>query len=850
MNALTGMTTSPDTGLTGRSKTSTSMSIEGMSCASCTGRVERAILALDGVVSATVNLATERVDIQFDRSVPNIRPVIEAIEAQGYSIRKETVSLSVQGMSCASCVGRVEKRLMQLAGVQAAYVNLATEKVDVEIATGAVNPSQLMAAIADAGYKAELADAQGALRDHNHHQEREKKTSNAGRTALVAAVLALPVFILEMGSHIIPGMHEWIASTIGTKTSWYLQFVLTTAVLFGPGRVFFAKGVPALLRGSPDMNALVALGTGAAYAYSAVATFTPGLLPAGTVNVYFEAAAVIVVLILTGRYMEARAKGKTGDAIRQLMSLQARHARIIRNDTPMDITIEQVRVGDKVQVRPGERLPVDGTVVEGESYVDESMVTGEPVPVLKHSGLPVIGGTLNKTGAFQFEATKVGSDTLLSQIIQMVERAQGSKLPIQALVDRVTTVFVPLVMAAALVTFLIWLVVGPAPALGFALVNAVAVLIIACPCAMGLATPTSIMVGTGRAAAMGVLFRKGDALQSLCDATTVALDKTGTLTKGRPELTDFVVANGFDEARILGLIASVESQSEHPIAEAMVSAANARGAVLAKATDFSAEPGLGVAATVDGCKVHVGADRYMQQLGLDITPFEDAAQRLGDDAKTPLYASVDGQLAAIVAVADPIKDGTRAAIDALHAKGLKVAMITGDNRHTANAIARELGIDHVSAELMPNGKVEAIQALQAGQPSEKQRVVFVGDGINDAPALAQADVGIAIGTGTDIAIESADVVLMSGDLRGVPNAVAISMATIRNIRQNLFWAFIYNIVLIPVAAGVLYPAFGVLLSPIVAATAMAASSVCVLGNALRLKRFTPALPTGDEQSTI
>lgn len=845
-----GVVTNSESRFSGVPATSTSLRVEGMSCASCTGRVERAILALDGVASATVNLATERVDIRFDHTAPDISPVSEAIAAQGYRVRKDNISLSVQGMNCASCVGRVEKRLQQVAGVNAAHVNLATERVDIEIAEGAVSTFELIAAIADAGYEAKPADAHGIRPDHDRHEVREREISAIARTALIAAVLALPVFIVEMGSHIIPGMHEWIASTIGIKTSWILQFVLTTAVLFGPGRVFFSKGVPALLRASPDMNALVALGTSAAYGYSVVATFTPWLLPADTVNVYFEAAAVIVVLILTGRYMEARAKGKTGEAIRRLMNLQAKHARVVRNGIPIDITIEQVLVGDKVQVRPGERLPVDGTVVEGQSYVDESMVTGEPVPVLKDAGAQVIGGTLNKTGAFQFEATTVGTDTVLAQIIQMVEGAQASKLPLQAVVDRVTHVFVPLVMAAAVVTFLIWLFAGPSPALGFALVNAVAVLIIACPCAMGLATPTSIMVGTGKAASMGVLFRKGDALQSMCDTTTVALDKTGTLTCGRPELTDFVVANDLDELQILGLIASVETQSEHPVAEAIVSGANSRGALLAETTDFSAEPGLGVAATVDGLKVHVGADRYMRQLGLDITRFADTAQGLGESAKTPLYASVDGKLAAIIAVADPIKDGTVAAIRALRDKGLKIAMMTGDNRHTANAIATELGIDHVIPELMPDGKVDAIKALQSDQHLNPQRVVFVGDGINDAPALAQADVGIAIGTGTDIAIESADVVLMSADLRGVPNALAISFATIRNIRQNLFWAFVYNAILIPVAAGVLYPAFGILLSPMVAASAMAASSVCVLGNALRLKRFNPPLPIGGEQQAV
>ena len=650
-------------------------------------------------------------------------------------------------------------------------------------------------------------------------------------------MLALPVFVLEMGSHMIPGMHEWVASTIGIQQSWYLQFVLTLLVLAIPGWRFYEKGFPALFRLGPDMNSLVAVGTAAAFGYSMVATFAPSLLPAGTVNVYYEAAAVIVALILLGRFLEARAKGRTSEAIKRLVGLQAKEAHVLRDGRIVDIPINDVAQGDIVEVRPGERVPVDGEVTEGRSFVDESMITGEPIPVEKAEGSTVVGGTVNQKGALTLRATAVGGQTMLAQIIRMVEQAQGSKLPIQAVVDKVTLWFVPAVMLAAVLTFLVWLVFGPSPALSFALVNAVAVLIIACPCAMGLATPTSIMVGTGRGAEMGVLFRKGEALQLLKDAKVVAVDKTGTLTEGRPVLTDLEIADGFDRNQVLAKVASVESRSEHPIARAIVESAVEGGIALPTMTDFDSVTGMGVRATVDGARVEVGADRFMRELGLDVSGFARTAERLGNEGKSPLYAAIDGRLAAIIAVADPIKSSTPAAIAALHQLGLKVAMITGDNARTAQAIAKQLGIDEVVAEVLPEGKVEAVRRLKATHG----QIAYVGDGINDAPALAEADVGLAIGTGTDVAVESADVVLMSGNLQGVPNAIALSKATIGNIRQNLFWAFGYNTALIPVAAGVLYPAYGVLLSPIFAAGAMALSSVFVLGNALRLRRFQPPL---------
>ncbi|MFY4009334.1 heavy metal translocating P-type ATPase [Achromobacter denitrificans] len=812
-----------------------SLPIEGMTCASCVGRVEKALKAVPGVNKASVNLATERADITFE-SAPDVAAAVQAVQKAGYTVTETTIELSVTGMTCASCVGRVEKALKAVPGVSNASVNLATERASIT-AAGGVPANALIQAVAKAGYEARPLSAESSHTDAvAERQAAELKSLK--RALTVATVFALPVFILEMGAHIVPAFHHVIAETIGTQNSWYLQFVLASIVLFGPGLRFFQKGIPALLRGAPDMNSLVAVGTSAAYAYSVVATFAAGLLPAGTVNVYFEAAAVIVALILLGRYLEARARGNTSEAIKRLLGLQAKTARVVRDGATLELAIEDVVTGDLIEVRPGERIPVDGEVVEGNSYIDESMISGEPVPVEKTPGAEVVGGTVNQNGALTFRATKVGGDTLLAQIIRMVEQAQGSKLPIQAMVDRITMWFVPAVMAAAVVTFIIWLTFGPEPALTFALVNAVAVLIIACPCAMGLATPTSIMVGTGRAAQMGVLFRKGEALQSLKDAKVVAVDKTGTLTKGRPELTDLIVAPGFERSAVLGKVATVEAKSEHPIAQAIVDAARAENIALGTISQFESITGFGVSARVDGDLVEIGADRFMRELGLSVESFGSDAARLGDEGKTPLYAAINGKLAAMIAVADPIKETTAAAIRALHELGLKVAMITGDNRRTGEAIARQLGIDEVVAEVLPDGKVAAVQRLK----QQYGPIAYVGDGINDAPALAEADVGLAIGTGTDIAIEAADVVLMSGDLGGVPNAIALSKATIRNIKQNLFWAFAYNVALIPVAAGLLYPVNGSLLSPVFAAGAMALSSVFVLSNALRLRRFTAPFP--------
>jgi Cu+-exporting ATPase len=737
-------------------------------------------------------------------------------------------------------VGRVDRALAAVPGVQSVAVNLATETATITLDDHSITAAQLADVSTEAGYPAVSADPEQArLTDARKVDE----ARSLARSTLFAAALALPVFILEMGAHMVPAFHHFIADTIGMQTSWIIQFILTTLVLFGPGRMFFVKGLPALFKGAPDMNSLVALGTGAAWTYSVVATFLPTLIRADVRAVYFEAAAVIVVLILLGRLLEARAKGRTGAAIKALMGLQTRQARVMRDGKLVATDVDALVVGDIVTLRPGERVPVDGTVIEGSSPVDESMMTGEPLPVVKATGDALTGGTVNGQGGLTFAATRVGKDTTLAQIIRMVTDAQGAKLPIQDVVDRVTLWFVPAVLALALLTVAVWLIVGPDPTL--ALVAGVSVLIIACPCAMGLAVPTSIMVGSGRAAEMGVLFRKGAALQQLADVSVIAFDKTGTLTEGKPHLTDLVLADGFDHADVLRLAAAVEAKSEHPIAEAIVTAARAEGLDDADVSDFRAIAGFGVSALVDGRRVLIGADRLLVRDSVETGTLAATETELAQRGRTALFVAIDGQAAAVIAVADPVKPSSASAIAALKATGLKIAMITGDKRETAEAIALEMGIDHVVAGVLPDGKVAALDQLRA-----QGKIAFVGDGINDAPALAHADIGIAIGTGTDVAIETADVVLMSGDLRGVVNAVAISQATMRNIHQNLGWAFAYNIALVPVAAGVLYPVFGLLLSPVFAAAAMALSSVSVVSNALRLRRLNPSLQQASQRPQV
>src|SRR5690554_511000 len=802
--------------------------VSGLTCAGCVRRATQAIEKAGGVTEASVNLANEQAKV-VGTSALAAEDIAAQLKQAGYPARTEHFEFNLTGMHCASCVSKVEQALATEIGVISARVNLAAETASVESLAGMVSTKQLMAASKRAGYEAKLKS------ENRSDAEAEKAIvlHSLQVSFWFALVLTLPVFLLEMGSHFIPAVHSWVQHTLGQTLNWNIQFVLTTLVLAVPGWRFYKIGIPALFRGSPDMNSLVAMGTLAAWAFSTIATYAPSLLPAGTQHVYFEAAAVIVTLILLGRVLEARAKGRTGDAIKHLLSLQGNTARVRLNFELSEINIDELEVSMEVEMRTGERIAVDGRIIDGQSYVDESMLTGEPDPVNKKPGDELVGGTVNKNGALVYQVTKVGADTVLAQIIRMVEQAQGARLPVQALVDKVTAVFVPVVIGLALLTFIIWLVFGNSPALTFALVNAVAVLIIACPCAMGLATPVSIMVGTGRAAEIGVLFRKGESLQTLRNAKVIALDKTGTLTRGEPELTDLHTTEGFEHDILLATIAAVEQQSEHPIADALVKAAAAKNLILPTVENFQSLTGLGVQANVNNELILIGADRLLSQHDIEVTPFANLASQLASEGKSPLYVAVDGKLAAIVAVADTLRDTTKAAIAAMHQQGLTVAMLTGDNKRTADAIAKLLSIDHVVAEVMPEGKVAAIQNLRETYGT----VAFVGDGINDAPALAEADIGIAIGSGTDVAIESADVVLMSADLQGVVHASTISHATIRNIKQNLFWAFAYNACLIPVAAGILYRDFGVLLSPMLAAGAMALSIVFVITNALRLRQI-------------
>lgn len=808
--------------------------VRGMTCAGCAGRVERGVAKVPGVTQATVNLVTSEVIVQLSQPVA-LTSLVEAVESSGYQVPLHGYDYAVSGMNCGSCVGRIEKALAQSPIAISYQVNLATKQAHVQLLAGE-DPEIISQWLTEHNYPAKLlADNERKADDLNTRQAEEQ--THLKKQLKYALLFATPLFILEMGAHFIPPFHHFLARTFNTQHLWYVQAILAALVLFGPGREILKIGLQNLRRLAPDMNSLVALGTLSAFSYSMIATFIPSLLPADTVNVYFEASAVIIALILLGRFLEARAKGSAADAIKRLINLQPREARVLVNGKSLDKPVAEIRIGEILEIRPGERIALDGVVLTGQSFVDESMLTGEPIPVEKTTDTKVIGGTVNQAGSLQVKVEQVGANTVLAHIIRLVEQAQGSKLPIQGLVDRITLWFVPAVMLAALVTFIIWLIFAPSPALSLALVNAVAVLIIACPCAMGLATPTSIMVGTGRAAQLGILFRQGQALQELKDVKVIAVDKTGTLTEGKPQLTDFSVTDSFQEDAVLALVAAVEQQSEHPIAQAIVSAAVERELEIPSISEFQSITGMGVHAMVSGQHVQIGADRFMESLNISTAEFAEQAQTLGKQGKSPLYAAIDGRLATMLAVSDPIKASSKAAIDHLHTQGLKVAMITGDNQHTADAIAQQLGIDHVVAQMMPADKVDAVKALQKQYGS----VAYVGDGINDAPALAAADVGIAIGTGTDIAMDAADVVLMSGHLTGVINALALSKATLRNISQNLFWAFAYNIALVPVAAGILYPINGTLLSPVLAASAMALSSVFVVSNALRLRGFKAPL---------
>jgi P-type Cu+ transporter len=782
-----------------------------------------------------VNFAAEKASVAYEPTVISPSELVGTIRDAGYGADVRETALGVAGMTCASCVGRVERALETVPGVLDASVNLATETATVRHLAGEVELRDLKEAIEATGYGVVRED-ESSMEDTHEREYRRLKADFLLAAALTALILlgSLPtMFSLEP-----PIPMGWL--NLGL-------LLLATPVQFWAGRRFYRGAWGALNHGQANMNTLVVMGTSAAYLYSAVAALAPGLFAGGRADVYFDTSALIITLILLGRLLEAQAKGRTNEAIKKLAGLQAKTARVVRGGEEVDMPVEDVVVGDVVVVRPGEKIPVDGRVVSGESAVDESMITGESIPVSKREGDEVIGATINTSGVFCFTATKVGMDTALHQIMRMVEESQGTKAPIQRLADRISAVFVPAVIGVAATTFVIWLLFGPEPALTFALLNAVAVLIIACPCAMGLATPTSIMVGTGKGAESGILIKGGEALEGAHKLDTVVLDKTGTLTRGIPELTDVVVGDGIREANLLRLVASAERGSEHPLGEAIVRGAKEQGLSLAEAVEFEAVSGGGIRARVEGQEVIVGSKRFLLESGVSEDGFVPRAEELAREGNTPIFVAVDGELAGLVAVADVVRDESREAVERLHAMGLEVAMLTGDNRRTAEAIARQLGVDRVVAEVRPEDKAAEVKRLQ----SEGKKLAMVGDGINDAPALAQADVGIAIGTGSDVAMEAADLTLISGDVRGVARAISLSKATVRNIRQNLFWAFAYNVALIPVAAGVLYPLFSdgsvpevlrpVLgeygfLNPVLAAAAMALSSVTVLSNALRLRQ--------------
>ena len=759
--------------------------------------------------------------------------------------RLEIVSFPVEGMTCASCVNRITRFLNKVDGVEEANVNLASESATVRYDATALTVADLVAAVDAAGYVARVEQVASADHELNVAEAAEAKAerdvaaaahaADLRRRLSVSALLTFPLILGLARMTIAP----WLPAFL---TNPWFQLALATPVQFWAGSIFYVGAIKALRHKATDMNTLIAVGTSAAYGYSVATIFFPAFfLAAGlgmdgeALPMYFDTSAAIITLILLGRFLEARARSHTSDAIRRLISLSPRTARVLRDGVELDVAIADVRVGDMVRVRPGETIAVDGVVTEGASGVDESMITGESLPVSKRAEDLVVGGTLNTTGTLTFRATRIGADTVLAKIIRLVSEAQGSRAPIQRLADVVTGYFVPAVLGLAAFTFVVWFAFGPEPAFNLALLNTVAVLIIACPCALGLATPTSIMVGTGKGAENGILFRNAEALERLGSVRAVVLDKTGTLTEGKPRVTDIVRAAGApEEDEILALVAAAERGSEHPLADAIVrEAMDTRRLALGDATGFLATAGGGVAALVAGRRVLVGRPGYLEAEGIDVATLVPAADALAADGKTPVFAAIDGRAAAVIAIADTLKVGSAEAVAELRRLGITVTMLTGDNRRTAEAIARSVRIDRVVADVRPDGKAAAVKALQA----EGKVVAMAGDGVNDAPALASADVGIAMGTGTDVAMESAGVTLMSGDLRGLVTAISLSRATMRNIRQNLFWAFGYNVILIPVAMGVLYPINGMLLDPIFAAAAMALSSVTVVSNALRLRRF-------------
>ena len=811
-------------------------SIEGMTCASCAQTVEKAAQKLPGVKTANVNLATEKMNIQFDSSALTEADIQKAVADAGYTAISNTVkkTFNIEGMTCASCAQTIEKATQKLRGVNLSSVNLATEKLVVEYDPGMVNLTDIIKAVMDSGYEAheEVATADTVDQDK---EKKQKEIKSLWNRFLISALFTAPLLYIAMGHLVNAPLPDFINPMMNPEAFAIVQLVLTLPVVAVNSKIY-RNGFKALSKGHPNMDSLISLGTSAAFLYGVFATV---MIFRGEVayanELYYETAAVILALIVLGKYLETLTKGKTSEAIKKLMGLAPKTALVVRNGKESEISIDEVVVGDIIVVRPGGKMPVDGVVIEGLTSVDESMLTGESIPVEKSVGDAIIGASINKNGTIRYKATKVGKDTALSQIIKLVEDAQGSKAPIAKMADIISGYFVPIVIAIAILSALAWYFAGQTGV--FALTIAISVLVIACPCALGLATPTAIMIGTGKGAEHGVLFKSGTALETTHKLNTIVFDKTGTITEGKPKVTDIITAEGISETELLTLSASAEKGSEHPLGEAIVNSAEEKGLAFLKTETFNAIPGHGIEVTINGQHLLLGNKTLMDEMHIGLGNLASASDALASQGKTPMYIAKDGKIAGIIAVADTVKESSLRAIKKLHKMGIEVAMITGDNKRTAEAIAKQVGIDRVLSEVLPEDKANEVKKLQ----DEGKKVGMVGDGINDAPALAQADVGIAIGSGTDVAIESADVVLMRSDLMDVPTAVELSKSTIRNIKENLFWAFAYNILGIPFAMGVVYAFGGPLLSPVIAAAAMSFSSISVLLNALRLKGFQPSV---------
>ena len=811
-----------------------SLKIEGMTCAACAKTVERISKKLPGVVEANVNFATEKLNISYDETKVKLLDIQNAVEKGGYKALVETSNktLKIEGMTCAACAKTIERVTKKLPGVVETNVNFATEKLNISFEPSKVRTSDIKKAIEKAGYKASEDESNVDI----DREKKEKEIKALWNRFIISAVLAVPLLLIAMVPMIAEKLNYQLPLAIDPMLH-PVAYAITQLILVIPvmtcGKKYFIVGFKSLVRLTPNMDSLISIGTSAAFLYSLFAVYEITFLGNVDYVMYFESAGVILTLITLGKYLESVTKGKTSEAIKKLMGLAPKTAIIIRDNMEIEISIDEVEVGDIVVVRPGEKMPVDGEVVEGTTLVDESMLTGESMPVEKAIGHKIIGASINKNGSIKYKATRVGKDTALAQIITLVENAQGSKAPIAKMADIISSYFVPVVIGLALISSLAWLISGET--LVFSLTIFISVLVIACPCALGLATPTAIMVGTGKGAEYGVLIKSGVALETAHKIQTIVFDKTGTLTEGKPKVTDIVTVAGIDEAYLLQIAASAEKGSEHPLGEAIVKGAEERALELKKVDKFEAIPGYGIEVSIEGNKIMLGNMKLMVESKISLEQLEDISNKLAEEGKTPMYIAIENKISGIIAVADTVKENSKKAIERLHSMGIEVAMITGDNKRTAAAIAAQVGIDRILAEVLPEDKANEVKKLQA----EGKKVAMVGDGINDAPALAQADIGIAIGSGTDVAMESADIVLMRSDLMDVPTALQLSKKTITNIKQNLFWAFGYNILGIPVAMGILHLFGGPLLNPIIAALAMSFSSVSVLTNALRLKGFKP-----------